>query len=39
MRLQTSGFGDAVSCPLTRKDYCRILRERVPYLRDEPEKE
>jgi predicted deacetylase len=30
LRLRTAEFVDAVNCPLTREDYCRILRERVP---------
>ena len=29
MHLRTSEFVDAVNCPLTRKDYYQILRERV----------
>ena len=29
MRLQPAEFVDAVNCPLSREDYCRILHERV----------
>ena len=29
MHLRTAEFLDAINCPLSREDYCRILRERV----------
>jgi predicted deacetylase len=35
LRLRTAEFVDAVNCPLTRSDYYRILRERVPGLAED----
>lgn len=32
LRLRKAEFIDAVSCPLEREDYYRLLRERVPDL-------
>jgi len=34
-RLSTGEFVDAVRCPLTREDYYRLLRERIPNLTGE----
>lgn len=34
MQLQKAEFMEVINCPLTREDYYRLLRERVPGLGD-----